>query len=428
MGLYSDLSLERKEILGRIKAHSEKLLDRSFKFKYFTLHGKTHIENMINIANMLIASGIVLTDDEKYYLALSILVHDLGMVVPLSDNEAKELFSGVPQVSDPALIELYIRNAHHSRINEYIKNEFEFLTSLGLNPSQCGIIKEISANHRKTDLKIQMGLPKKIGALLRLIDELDIGPERAPIEVLKYLWQEMDSTSCWHWFKHNIVDNWSPGHNVNVLTINNEPEIDFEIVVRPPKKEGIPYWGHQIIRPINKVLEDECVGKIIYEYFKVKIKANRSPQKSMENSLGDLWERIENKAMSGGRKTILLIDDEVRKMEDLMYPLMMDYQVLFAPNAKDAMDILGATKIDLAIVDIQIGSGGMWEAKKTADFKNTGVLLCSEILKKYKNTKVGVLTGTQYNIDQLKEMNLEFIINKPVLPRVFERKIRNELR
>lgn len=428
MNLLGGLSPERNEIFGRIKAHSEKLLDRSPKFRYFTLHGKAHIENMIYIADMLLASGITLSDDEKYYLALSILVHDLGMVVPLNDKEAKELFSGAPQVSDPALIELYIRNTHHSRISEYVKNEFEFLTSLGLNPSQCGIVKEISTNHRKTDLKSQPGLPKKIGALLRLIDELDIGPERAPIEVFKYLWQEMDSTSCWHWFKHNIVDHWNLGHNVNVVIINNEAEINFEIVVRPPKKEGIPYWEHQIIRPLNRVLEDEYARQIIYEYFKVKISVSKAPQKSMENNLGELWDRIENKALSGGRKTILLIDDEVRKMEDLMYPLMMDFQVLFASNAKDAMDIMAATNIDLAIVDIQIGSGGIWEAKKTADFKNTGILICSEILSKYGDTKVGVLTGTQYNIDQLKGMKLEFIINKPVLPDSFERKIRSELR
>ena len=141
---------------------------------------------------------------------------------------------------------------------------------------------------------------------------------------------------------------------------------------------------------------------------------------SKANPLGSEWEKIEKKALSHGRKVILLIDDEVRKMKDLLVPLMNDFHIIFAPHARDALTKVAATKIDLAIVDMQIGSGGLWNAEETENFKATGKKLCEEIRKISPETKVGILTGTRYNLDSCENLPLKFLIRKPVDPKRFE--------
>ncbi len=58
---------------------------------------------------------------------------------------------------------------------------------------------------------------------------------------------------------------------------------------------------------------------------------------------------------------------------------MDQYHVIPAFHAKDALAKLQAANVDLAIVDMQIGSGGIWSENQTQDFKATGCRLCQEI-------------------------------------------------
>ncbi|MFX1504417.1 MAG: hypothetical protein ACFFDH_25890, partial [Promethearchaeota archaeon] len=144
------------------------------------------------------------------------------------------------------------------------------------------------------------------------------------------------------------------------------------------------------------------------------------------NSLGLIWEEIEQKAFSHGRKVILLIDDEMRKMEDLLFPLMTDFYIIFSPNAKDALTKINATdNISLVIIDMQIGSAGLWTPEDTDNFKTTGIKLCHEILKKFPKIKIGILTGTRYKINSYNDLPLAFFLKKPIDPEEFERMIRD---
>ena len=426
--LIEQLDTDQRRIFDSIKSHAEQLLGQSPRFPYFTLHGKPHIENMLKIADIFLQLGIQLSQEEAYLLCVAICLHDVGMVVPLKESTYQQILQGAPQISDPMIIEAYIREQHHELIREYVEKYFDFLLSLGLTPHQCGVLKSIARTHRKVKLSELSGRVRKLGALLRVIDELDIGPERAPASLLRNNYKEMDSTSCWHWFKHNIVHPWDIGDNIKQIIEHDLKTIVFQLVVTPPKEESISYWIHQIKRPIMNVLRDEGAASAILEFWHMRIEIEASLKRSRPNPLGDEWEQIEQKALSHGRKVILLIDDEVRKMTDLLRPLMDDFHIVFAPNARDALNKLRAVEVDLAIVDMQIGSGDLWTREETEDYKATGKKLCEEILKISPNTKLAILTGTRYEMQSIEEFPLAFLMKKPVDPELFEREIYNVLK
>ena len=153
MEFYKTLDKEQKDIISMIKKHSESLLDRSPKFRYFTLHGRSHINNMFEIAELLKRVGFSLESKELFLLSIVICIHDLGMVVPLNQDEYKKIFGGLPQTTDPANLELFIRENHHERILHYVSDHFNFLSSLGINPPQLSILKDIVILHRKAPLE-----------------------------------------------------------------------------------------------------------------------------------------------------------------------------------------------------------------------------------------------------------------------------------
>ncbi len=417
------LSSENQKVLKVVESHAATLLDCSPRFRYFTLHGKQHIQNLFRIADILIEGGLHLNQEQAFFLALSICVHDLGMVVPLSSMDYENVLGGRPQVQDPANLELLIRDLHHELVDEYIERHYDFLLGLGVTAPQCAMIRDVSRAHRKTDLTEFGGQVRSLGALLRLIDELDTYPSRAPAQVLLDTYKEMDATSCWHWFKHNICHEWMIGHNVT-FNVRTRPRVEFRICVHPPRKESIPYWLNQIRRPLHRVLRDEWAGGIIRDSWGIDIDVETSASLSSAISLGEEWLNVERKATSAGRKTILVIDDEVRKMEDLFLGLMRTYYVMFSPNAQDAIEKLGAARVDLAIIDLQIGSGSRWEPEETQDFKMTGLKLCQEISQHFPETKMGILTGSRYDLSELRSVNsLEFLLKKPVDPEDFEREV-----
>ncbi len=141
---------------------------------------------------------------------------------------------------------------------------------------------------------------------------------------------EMDTISCWHWFKHNIVDGWSEGHNVNITTENGRQNIAFAIIVRPTKPESIPYWLHQIRRPIAKALYDNRAREIIKDSFGLEIDLSVGRERSSPNNLGNAWAQIEERVLTSNLKVILVIDDEARKLEDL-FTLLSANIILYTP-------------------------------------------------------------------------------------------------
>jgi len=427
MDLLDQLSPEKRTIIKAVKHHSQILLDNTPRFKYFTLHGTRHIDNLFNLLTMFIAGGLRLTDDQLFLLSCAICVHDLGMVVPLADLTVIDVLEGKPQSNDPTNIENYIRNVHNDLVESYIGDHLDFLTSLGLTPSQCHLVNEIARGHRKVRLKDCTGFSKTLGALLRLIDELDISPLRAPVSILLEHYEEMDSSSCWHWFKHNISNEWMHDHNV-YYDRGAYPKIVFEVSVHPPSNNSSQYWLHQVWRPLKKTLIDERCGKIILEQWGIDVIIRHSQELSTPGISNPKWVSIEKKALSDQRKTIIVIDDEVRKMEDLFLPLMRDYHVTFSPTLKDAFQKLSAFNFDLAIVDLQMGASSIYTPEETDNFKMTGLRISEEIKSQYPDVKIGFLTGSRYDLTKIENFDEKvFFLKKPVDPEIFEREIHRVL-
>jgi ActR/RegA family two-component response regulator len=122
--------------------------------------------------------------------------------------------------------------------------------------------------------------------------------------------------------------------------------------------------------------------------------------------------KLEQRALSQGRKVVLIVDDEVTKYDDVFYPLMEKFHVVKAPNPRAAITCLDAMPITVAVLDLQMGSGGLWTASETADYKLTGLTLARTINERFPAVKVGILTGTRHPIPDLKDLNIAFFHKK----------------
>lgn len=391
------------------------ILDSTCRFKLFTLHGKNHIDNIFRIVDMLIDGGVEIGGHDAFLLGLSICVHDIGMVAPLKEMEIESILGVRGQAIDPVAIEPRIRELHHELSATHINKRIDYFTSIGLTPNDIFFIKEISKMHRVVKIDEYKGKVRCLGALLRIADELDIYANRAPISTLRNEFTTMDTNSCWHWFKHNITIEWEVNENVFYIQDGNGKRIVFKLGVRPPKDSSIKYWLRHTSRPILKALQDENAARVIDECWNVKIEMSRSVELSAPHDMGEDWERIESYALTSHRKSIIVIDDEVRKFQDVFLPLTEYYHVVYAPTVEDAIEKIKATQYDLAIVDMQIGANNVWSPEETADYKKTGFLLCSEINRISPNTKIGIFTGSRHSTDaELEASSANFVIRKPI--------------
>jgi CheY-like chemotaxis protein len=233
----------------------------------------------------------------------------------------------------------------------------------------------------------------------------------------------MDATSCWHWFKHNIVEPWKTDHTVVYRQVSDKRSIAFRLGVRPTQDRTITYWLTQSIAPLIRVLRDEGAAAIVKEKFGVEIVAEPADELCRVNALDSTWQEIEVKALSSSLPVILVVDDEFRKYEDLFLELATRFRVLSAANARDALIRIKATPVNLVVVDMQIGSGGLWSAQETSDYKFTGIKLCEEIREQHPNVKLGIFTGTQYVLPPLSYLAPSFVLRKPIDPDVFTQKV-----
>lgn len=426
LNFFKDFSEEQITIIRAIYDNASELLNNSPRFKYFTLHNHVHFDNLYKIADHIIAAGLKIDVEDKFLLALAIPMHDLGMCVGLSGSTAEELLYGVEDFHDSASIENFVRKEHHNLIDDWIEKNSGFLDALSMSPNMVAMLSQICKCHRVVPLEEMSGVVKHVGSLLRVIDELDIGPNRAPKATYENIYENLDPVARWHWFKHNITDEWRKGHNVHYINTDGNASIQFTVIVRPPRQESIEYWLHQTRRPIQKALRDNRAWIFIRERYGISIEVQYDLEGSQPYRLSEEWETKETDALTAGKKVILFADDEGRKLSDLFYPLIGKYHVQYAYNARDALTKLAAFKVDLAIVDLQMPAAGSYEKEETDGFKSTGLALYKTICDKYPNTKVGIFSGTRHKFEKPKA-RIEFILKKPVDPDAFVEYVENAI-
>lgn len=217
------------------------------------------------------------------------------------------------------------------------------------------------------------------------------------------------------------------GNNIETREINNKKTIEFQLIIHPSHDASVPYWLHQISRPVSRALFDDGCQRIIQEKYGVKIDFKPIHSRSTKGCLGKQFESIEERALKGGRKVILLIDDEAQKMKDLMLPLTSTYHVVYAYDAQDGLSKLQALRPELAIVDMQISARGEWNAIETDNFKTTGINIIKRIKAEHPGYKIGVFTATRHDISEAISLKPAFILRKPCDPRKFIEEVKNAI-
>lgn len=410
------LSPQRSAIVRSVYKHGCLLLDHSPRFKFFTLHGSHHLGELFRIFEIVLAGGAKLNERQIYLLSLAICTHDLGMVAGLSELGLKEISEGRGGVPDPANFEDFIRNIHHEIISEYFSSNSNFLVSLGVSISEAAIVIEIGKCHRKVDLRQRHGDVRNLGALLRVVDELDVGPSRAPAALLVNNHDAMDPISKWHWFKHVITEEWAVDHNVEYRKSGNIDSIIFSAAVHPTREESIGYWISQIVRPIRKVLTTEEAQAIIYEAFSVKIEIIRGDNASNANRMGGVWPFLEEQVLTQGRKVIMVVDDDADRIEDAFFALMDDYHLKFIPSVKSAFQFLDSVEVSLVVADLQMPTEDLWSDTESEESRMTGFQFIKAAKLKHENIKTCIFTGSRHPITKEAQDSVDLFLRKPIDP------------
>jgi len=246
-------------------------------FYYYTLHNIEHIDSCMEILELFFGKlkhclpdlDYIFNDKDRKLLVAAVYLHDIGLYI--TENR-QDVIEANKQGKD---IYEYIRETHHERIENKIAQWNPQLRSCGLDDLDISHLCMICRGHRKVNLDEYPRRIRKLSALLRLIDELDISKNRTPAEFLNEHLLAMDLRARWHWIKHNFVTQWHEGSVV--CNMNGAiPKLVFNLTHSLPEEYNSAIFLQEIIRPIKRVIEEEGVGNILKNDwgFEVEIGAN----------------------------------------------------------------------------------------------------------------------------------------------------------
>ena len=168
---------------------------------YFTLHNYTHSQKVINILKQMIPENgneYSLSNEEKFYLSASAMLHDIGMIPNLFQKEETDY---------PIYDE--IRKKHHERSRKYITQNFR---ELGLEWEEANVIADICFYHRsredinRLDKLVEVSgrvRQQLLAAYLRLADALHFDDSRFDGDTFElYKALGMPWRTRFHWLKH----------------------------------------------------------------------------------------------------------------------------------------------------------------------------------------------------------------------------------
>jgi hypothetical protein len=170
-------------------------------FPYYTLHGAEHLDELDRLAQ-LVGVELRLPEEDLALLRLAIPVHDYIMVaVPGEEREGelRQHFGDIP------LTDL-IREVHQDETARAFteRSLIDYLTSVipEAYPAMLEDVFAIARHHRRHPLAEAPRHLRGLCALMRIVDELDIGPSRAPLPAYQALRARMRPIEKLHWLKH----------------------------------------------------------------------------------------------------------------------------------------------------------------------------------------------------------------------------------
>ena len=284
-----------KSRLDIIKKHSETVWKKdTVHHKHYTFHGMDHYIAVISVLNKLV-DGIdpdsKLTIHEIFYLLASVYLHDVGMLISYSEDEAKAKAIST-QKKKPFTKEDLIRDEHHLRSGKYV---IDHAGDLKLDHVETGCVKSICEGHRAVRLdttdyddKIidnEYIRVRLLAALIRFSDELDVSYKRAPKELMDILKGDMSDYSLLHWLKHY----YTSGVGITSQQSHGKRRTTIEIQTQHPNRErGRKITKELIFKPIEESLRS--VDRILLEYG-LNITLN-PPEISYNESLDEIPEDI----------------------------------------------------------------------------------------------------------------------------------------
>ena len=222
--LRNSLSDIKKSRLEEIQNKIKPLLNRTTNVNIdFTEHDVNHALRVEAFYSICIPNiEEILTEDEKYLLIISTLIHDIGMV-GRSKHRLEENY------------DTEIRNSHNYRSGDFI---IDYHRELGVMDREARVIRKIAEGHRLVDLSSITNLQpfgmgnniriRLLAALLRLCDELDLLEERAPQLVQEYL--NVNPESAKHFVLHRTFDGVVlEGENIKIVSHVPNKKLEEEV-------------------------------------------------------------------------------------------------------------------------------------------------------------------------------------------------------
>lgn len=240
-------------------------------FPNYTLHGTDHLEEVDRLAKLL-ATNANLDEERLGLLRLAVIMHDFAMVdIPDPKREVELRRQMSPELSFADIV----RRVHQDEIEKSFSNSerIEYITRLfsGVPPFQIEEACTIARHHRFNHLSKAPPHLKGLCALMRIADELDIGPKRAPVATYEALRTRMDSMSMFHWLKH-------------MCSRPIEDETTFTVELRGKNLRVLKVWvavkatesswkciQDAIVEKINICLDNEGVNDALRQAFRVEI-------------------------------------------------------------------------------------------------------------------------------------------------------------
>lgn len=187
-------------------------------------HSATHVLSVLRNLELLIPSYTykTISEAEAFVLIAATLLHDIGMVPQQSASVDLQYLAN-------------LRQTHGQRAAEIIRRDFRvFLTppTHVLNPI-CEIVRNHHGKFEPADIA-GLSYDLRADALwVRLADELDFGPTRAPTWLLDYI--RPDEKSLQHWCEHNQIS--EPAIDLDLFRIQVRGALENDAFIRKIRAE-----------------------------------------------------------------------------------------------------------------------------------------------------------------------------------------------
>ena len=255
----------REESLSTFRSYVADAFKAGMKeFPHYTLHGAEHLAELDRLALLVGESIPKLSPDRINLLRIALIMHDFAMVAvpdPAREQELREQMEPGRSFAD------IVRKTHQDEIERSLTTpeRTAFLTSTfaDAEPYILDDALTIARHHRFNPLAGAPDHLQDLCALMRLIDELDIGPRRAPIPTYEALRSRMDPVSRFHWLKHICTRAVDRDTTFTIeIPSENRRVLKFWIAVKATSDTWSPLQD-QILAKLRRCIEDEGVNRIL---------------------------------------------------------------------------------------------------------------------------------------------------------------------